>query len=163
MMKEAPAVITVAALEVIVMPNGEIICAGKSLGWGRAAREVSDAGRGECVRVQWDSELYDTDLNGSQLIGYFEPAGWTWEALVARLLELSGLPRESGDKTTIELTGTFAGAPFSLYDYYEGRRFHIGGFPAEDAWFEGQPVDVRGLIAALTADVGEAPAGRVAA
>ena len=28
-----PKEITVAALEVIVMPNGEVICAGKTLGW----------------------------------------------------------------------------------------------------------------------------------
>lgn len=33
MMKTAPKEITVALLEVVVMPNGEIICAGKSVGW----------------------------------------------------------------------------------------------------------------------------------
>jgi hypothetical protein len=30
---EAPKEITVCTLEVVVMPNGEIICAGQSLGW----------------------------------------------------------------------------------------------------------------------------------
>jgi len=32
-MKQTPAEITVCHLEVVVMPNGEVICAGKSLGW----------------------------------------------------------------------------------------------------------------------------------
>lgn len=32
-MTKPPAEITVAQLEVVVMPNGEIICAGKSLAW----------------------------------------------------------------------------------------------------------------------------------
>lgn len=32
-MTRAPKEITVCHLEVVVMPNGEIICAGKSLGW----------------------------------------------------------------------------------------------------------------------------------
>jgi len=32
-MTEAPKEITVCHLEVIVMPNGEVICAGRSLGW----------------------------------------------------------------------------------------------------------------------------------
>jgi hypothetical protein len=31
--KKAPKEITVCLLEVVVMPNGEVICAGKSLGW----------------------------------------------------------------------------------------------------------------------------------
>lgn len=32
-MTKPPADITVADLEVVVMPNGEVICAGKSIGW----------------------------------------------------------------------------------------------------------------------------------
>jgi hypothetical protein len=32
-MNEPPKEITVCHLEVLVMPNGEIICAGRSLGW----------------------------------------------------------------------------------------------------------------------------------
>lgn len=32
-MTTAPTQITVACLQVIVMPNGEVICAGRSLGW----------------------------------------------------------------------------------------------------------------------------------
>lgn len=30
---KAPKEITVADLEVVVMPNGEVICGGKSIGW----------------------------------------------------------------------------------------------------------------------------------
>jgi len=30
---ETPKTITVARLEVVVMPNGEILCAGKTVGW----------------------------------------------------------------------------------------------------------------------------------
>lgn len=32
-MTKAPAVITPAQLDVVVMPNGEIICNGKTVGW----------------------------------------------------------------------------------------------------------------------------------
>ena len=32
-MKEIPKEMTVVKLEVLVMPNGEIICLGKTLGW----------------------------------------------------------------------------------------------------------------------------------
>lgn len=32
-MKTAPKEITVAQLDVVVMPNGEVICNGKSIGW----------------------------------------------------------------------------------------------------------------------------------
>lgn len=32
-MKENPEDITLAKLEVIVMPNGEILCKGKTVGW----------------------------------------------------------------------------------------------------------------------------------
>lgn len=32
-MMTKPANITVAYLEVVVMPNGEVICAGKTVGW----------------------------------------------------------------------------------------------------------------------------------
>lgn len=38
-MMKVPTVITVASLEVVVMPNGEVICGGRSLGW------VSDLGK----------------------------------------------------------------------------------------------------------------------
>jgi hypothetical protein len=33
MMEQQPKVITLANLEVLVMPNGEVICIGKTLGW----------------------------------------------------------------------------------------------------------------------------------
>ena len=33
MLKKAPADITVCSLEVVVMPNGEVICDGKTVGW----------------------------------------------------------------------------------------------------------------------------------
>lgn len=33
MMKEAPSEITPATLDVVVMPNGEVICLGKTVGW----------------------------------------------------------------------------------------------------------------------------------
>jgi len=32
-MKKAPKEITLCNLEVVVMPNGEVICLGKSIGW----------------------------------------------------------------------------------------------------------------------------------
>lgn len=32
-MTEAPQEITVCNLEVVVMPNGEVICLGKTIGW----------------------------------------------------------------------------------------------------------------------------------
>lgn len=32
-MEDAPEVISIAKLAVIVMPNGEIICLGKTVGW----------------------------------------------------------------------------------------------------------------------------------
>jgi hypothetical protein len=32
-MDKAPKAITVCNLEVVVMPNGEVICSGKTLGW----------------------------------------------------------------------------------------------------------------------------------
>ena len=32
-MKEQPKEITICLLEVLVMPNGEIICMGKTVGW----------------------------------------------------------------------------------------------------------------------------------
>lgn len=32
-MTKAPDEITVAHLEVVVMPNGEVICAGRTIGW----------------------------------------------------------------------------------------------------------------------------------
>lgn len=35
-MMKTPTEITVASLEVVVMPNGEVICAGRSLGWVKA-------------------------------------------------------------------------------------------------------------------------------
>lgn len=38
-MTKAPGVITVCNLEVIVMPNGEVLCLGKTVGW------VSELGR----------------------------------------------------------------------------------------------------------------------
>jgi hypothetical protein len=33
MMKLPPTAITVADLEVVVMPNGEVLCAGRTVGW----------------------------------------------------------------------------------------------------------------------------------
>ena len=32
-MNKAPETITVAALDVVVMPNGEVICVGRTVGW----------------------------------------------------------------------------------------------------------------------------------
>lgn len=37
MMKTPPKTITVCSLEVVVMPNGEVICNGKTLGWVNSA------------------------------------------------------------------------------------------------------------------------------
>jgi hypothetical protein len=36
MMKQAPTAITVADLEVVVMPNGEVLFLGRTLGWIKA-------------------------------------------------------------------------------------------------------------------------------
>lgn len=41
-MQEAPEQITIANLEVLVMPNGEIICKGQTLGWVTAHGEQTE-------------------------------------------------------------------------------------------------------------------------
>lgn len=41
-MEKAPEDITIANLEVLVMPNGEIICKGKTLGWITANDEQTE-------------------------------------------------------------------------------------------------------------------------
>jgi hypothetical protein len=41
-MHEAPEEITIANLEVLVMPNGEIICKGETLGWVTAFGEQTE-------------------------------------------------------------------------------------------------------------------------
>jgi len=38
-MKEIPKAMTVTKLEVLIMPNGEIICLGKTLGWFKDLKE----------------------------------------------------------------------------------------------------------------------------
>lgn len=39
MMKKLPARITVCYLEVIIVPNGEVMCLGQSLGWFSSLKE----------------------------------------------------------------------------------------------------------------------------
>ncbi len=45
-MKETPEVVTLCNLQVVAMPNGEIICAGKTVGWfkdiGKYLTEAKD-------------------------------------------------------------------------------------------------------------------------
>lgn len=40
MMNQCPKDITPATLEVIVMPNGEVICLGRTVGWFKELRTV---------------------------------------------------------------------------------------------------------------------------
>ena len=54
-LKRAPENITLCDLEVVVMPNGEVICLGKSLGWVSSFRKVlvpRDADRAERATSQ---------------------------------------------------------------------------------------------------------------
>lgn len=61
------------------------------------------------------------------LRGYL-PTPWSFEETVARLITLSGQPARSSDiyKSSVNFTGTFDGHYFTLYDYKEDRRLHIG-------------------------------------
>ena len=60
-MKSAPTEITIAKLEVVVMPNGEVICLGQSLGWvktlGKHLTAVTDPTSRENVAVKCIEEL----------------------------------------------------------------------------------------------------------
>lgn len=40
-MEKVPEEITLAKLDVLVMPNGEILCAGKTLAWVRSDPEIA--------------------------------------------------------------------------------------------------------------------------
>lgn len=106
------------------------------------------------MTIQWDA---DANLSGTSLCGYFEPAGFTFEEVVARLKTASGQqPEQQGDgeKTSVEFVGTFDGAVFTLYDYKGDGALHIGSHPAFDA----RPVvDVEALKDALIAIVRATP------
>jgi len=41
-MNKAPKEITLAKLDVLVMPNGEILCAGKTIGWVTSEPELGE-------------------------------------------------------------------------------------------------------------------------
>jgi len=78
--------------------------------------------------------------NGTHLRGFFEAADGDFEGVVAKLTALGAIDDGPGDKTTVELTGLFNGAVFTLYDYRYDGRLHIGGHDT---------LDVDGLKAAL--------------
>lgn len=61
------------------------------------------------------------------LRGYLE-SPFSFEETVARLITLSGQdPTADGYKVSVEFVGMFGGQPFTLYDYKEDRKIHIGG------------------------------------
>lgn len=41
-MKEAPKEMTLAKLSVLVMPNGEVLCSGKTIGWVTTEPELGE-------------------------------------------------------------------------------------------------------------------------
>jgi hypothetical protein len=87
--------------------------------------------------------------NGTQLLGFFDAADVDFEGAIAKLKAAGAEDDGPGDKTTVEFHGTFNGAVFTLYDYKNDDRLHIGGHRGDPRWFEGEPLDVDGLKAAL--------------
>ncbi|CAH6418298.1 Hypothetical protein POVN_LOCUS71 [uncultured virus] len=68
--------------------------------------------------------------------------GLDFGQLVRRLYILAGHPIiEVGDKSVVDVVGTYLGQPFTLYDWKRGQSLHIGSKP---------DFDVEGFVAALT-------------
>lgn len=84
------------------------------------------------MKIDWSEPTFTE----SSLQGYYL-SPWSFEETVARLITASGKPAESDDqhKTLVCFEGSFDGQRFTLYDYKEDRRLHIGG-SAELDWRE---------------------------
>ncbi|XWV25585.1 putative ORFan [Tupanvirus deep ocean] len=71
----------------------------------------------------------NTDVNFTSLRDYLEHP-YSFEEAVARLYALAGwniFDLCDQYKTTFEVCGTFNGEVFTLYDYKEDNKIHIGG------------------------------------
>lgn len=71
-MEKAPEEITVCNLEVVAMPNGEVICAGKTVGW------VKDIGKYLSPKVR-DVELILSEDELTHLLSDDEDAKVDWK------------------------------------------------------------------------------------
>lgn len=64
-MEKAPEEITVCNLEVVAMPNGEVICAGKTVGWVKDIGKYLSKKVGDVEVILTEDELnhllFDTD------------------------------------------------------------------------------------------------------
>lgn len=87
------------------------------------------------------------DIGGTSFLGYLDLIGGDFDKTVDRLKALGAEDEGPGDKTTVEFRGTYNGAVFTLYDYYNDGRLHIGGH--DDPVWGGVPLDVEGLKAHL--------------
>ena len=81
------------------------------------------------MALQFDS---DVDLNGTHLLGYLDHPYLFAQAL-SRLYYLADYnifaDRNRGDiyKSSFGINGSYEGKRFSLYDYKDDERIHIGG------------------------------------
>lgn len=75
------------------------------------------------------------NINGTSLRGYLDTP-WSFEETVARLLALApdgAVEYDIDGKVAVEVTGTFRGEPFSVYDWKGSRgQLHLGGHRSLD-------------------------------
>lgn len=81
-------------------------------------------------KIVWDS----TAPIGGTFFRTYLNSRFGFRELVGRLSALSHQPVESPDeyKLSVEFVGLFNGEVFTLYDYKEDRKMHIGGGPGLD-------------------------------
>ena len=78
-------------------------------------------------------ELKQVDTLNTAFRSYLDDLPWSFEETVARILVVSHQPifdQTDRCKMSFEARGKFEGSAFTLYDYKEDRRIHIGG-PSE--------------------------------
>ena len=78
-------------------------------------------------------EFKQVDTLNTAFRSYLDNLPWPFEEVVARILAVSHQPifdQTDRCKMSFEARGKFEGSAFTLYDYKEDRRIHIGG-PAD--------------------------------
>ena len=75
-------------------------------------------------------EFKQIDVLNTAFRSYLDNLPWSFEEVVARILAVSHQPifdQTDRCKMSFEARGQFEGSAFTLYDYKEDRRIHIGG------------------------------------
>jgi hypothetical protein len=141
MMDTQPDGITVCTLECVLMPNGEIISKGKSLGWfdemkpyltaapEQAAKQESDKMRGFKLCKSTDSSSY--------FVGEVEIIPTKLVAFLGGLEDARG--ESDGNKVSAEWHIEKNGAQFHLYDYKATTLYDSKEMRPSELWESEEP------------------------